>query len=95
MLIDVEAFYTFFRALEDNEERNKQIFRYIVALLLIRKRILRLDKIEDHANGDLLHLFDHRLKMPLTLPAPEVSPEELLEAENALNEIFECRIDID
>lgn len=46
LAIDVEAFYTFFQQLEGATEPRRRLFRYLVALMLIRKRVLRLERIE-------------------------------------------------
>ncbi len=91
LIIDIEAFYAFFLSLHEAQEAHRQIFRYLAALILVRKRVLRLDDIEKHEEGETLRLFDHRAKAPVTVFAPPATVEELAEAQEALNQIFDCQ----
>lgn len=90
LVIDVEAFYTFFRSLEGEEATGRQIFRYLVALMLVRKRVLRLEEVEKHPEGETLILFDTRTKEECRVPAPAATEEQLATAQEELNQIFEC-----
>ncbi len=90
--IDVEAFYTFFRNLVDSEEERHQVFLYLVALILTRKRALRLDEIEKTPDGDYLMLYDRRADARVRVFCPEVSDNELQAAQEQLNQIFECQV---
>jgi len=91
LIIDTEAFYAFFSSLEDPSERHRQVFRYLVALILTRKRVLRLDSIDKTPEGDVLVLFDRRAEKEARVFCPEVSEEQLAEAQENLNQIFECQ----
>ena len=95
LVIDVEAFYTFFASLEEAESENKRLFRYLVALILTRKRVLRLDEIEKTPEGDYLILFDRRADKEHRVFSPEATEEQLIEVQENLNQIFECRISQD
>lgn len=88
--VDLEAIYAFFASLEKGEERSKKIFRYLLALFLIRKRLLRLDRTEETSEGDLLHVTDLRSHRSLTIVAPKATSEELEEAQGMFLRIFEC-----
>lgn len=90
LVIDVEAFYTFFRSLEGEQPAARQIFRYLVALLLVRKRVLRLEEVEKHPEGETMVMYDSRLKQECRVAAPEATPEQLAAAQEELNLIFEC-----
>lgn len=94
LVIDAEAFYTFFLNLLECEEESKQLFRYLVALILVRKRILRLDEIEKGPEGDSLMVYDRRTEKTYTITCPEATEERLEEAQGQLNEIFECQVDL-
>ncbi len=93
LVIDLDAFYAFFCNLAKSEDESKILFRYLVALLLVRKRVLRLDKIE-HPEGkqETLFLTDMRTKEPIELETPPHKPEQLVEAQETLNQIFDCQI---
>ncbi len=93
LVIDVEAFYSFFASLEDPQEPHRQVFRYLVSLILTRKRVLRLDEIEKGPEGDHLVLYDRRAEQTVRVFCPPVTDEQLAQAQENLNEIFECQID--
>lgn len=95
LVIDVEAFYTFFLNLMEVEDGSKALFRYLVALILVRKRILRLDEIAKSPEGDQLIIYDRRTEKVLAIDCPEVTEDRLEEAQEQLNQIFECQVDIE
>lgn len=92
LVIDVEAFYTFFTSLESADEPHRKLFRYLVALLLVRKRQLRLDGTEKAPDGEYLVLFDRRADAEVRVFSPTVTDEQIQEAQNAINQIFECQV---
>lgn len=93
LVVDIEAFYTFFRNLEKEEAPQRRLFRYLIALLLVRKRVLRLDEIERHDDGETLQLYDNREKTACQVFAPPATPEHLAQAQEELNQIFDCQTD--
>lgn len=93
LVIDVEAFYTFFASLEGQEEAHRRVFRYLVALILTRKRVLRLDSIEKTPEGDYLLLRDRKADRDIRVFCPEATEEQLRQAQENLNQIFECQTD--
>ncbi len=93
LVIDVEAFYTVFSQIpEDETRRLRQLFRYILALILVRKRVLRLEEIEKAPDAETLHLYDNRAKTSVRVVSPEATAEETQQVQEQLNEIFECEI---
>ncbi len=90
--IDTEAFYTFFCSLQ-HKENNNRLFTYLLALILIRKRLLRLDEIEKSPDGESLIIYDTREKTELQVKVPEVTETAINEAKKELEEIFECSTD--
>ena len=95
LVIDVEAFYTFFCNLDDPAEPHRILFRYLVALILTRKRVLRLDEIEKGPDGEALLLYDRRAEKQVAVACPEADVEQLTDAQEQLNQIFECQFDPD
>ena len=94
MKIDNEAFYTFFCNLYHSTKKDKNsLFTYLLTLILIRKRILRLDEIEKGLENETLHVYDTRKKTELTIEVPEVTEEAIGQAKEELEQIFECSTD--
>lgn len=93
--IDYERLLSFFDALDGTEDRFKRLLRYVVALVLVRKRKLRLDDMGRTEQGeDKLTLFDRRDGgKPVTVISPEASREELEQAQEKLNQLFDCDFD--
>lgn len=91
--IDSEAFYTFFSSLQNREEGANEVFKYLLALILIRKRLLRLEEIEKSPDGEALIIFDTRTKNELRIEVPEVTDAAIKDAKEELEQIFECSTD--
>lgn len=89
LVIDIEAFYAFFRELEEAVEPRRRLFRYILALILVRKRALRLDDIAKTPDGDLLLVYDRRAEKTLKIPAPETTTDDIADVEAELARLFE------
>ncbi len=90
LVIDIEAFYTFFTNLEGDDKPSRILFRYLIALILVRKRVLRLDEIEKSPDGEALILYDSRTKEECRVMVSEAGEEELAQAQDEINQIFEC-----
>lgn len=90
--IDYERLLSFFDALDGAEDRFKRLLRYVVALVLVRKRKLRLDDMSRTDQGDdKLMLFDRRDGgRNVAIISPEASREELDQAQEKLNQLFDC-----
>lgn len=92
LVIDIEAFYTFFSSLEDAKDDSKALFKYLVALILTRKRVFRLDEIEKSPDGDYLLLYNRRSEKELRILSPDATDEQLAEVQENLNQIFDCQM---
>ena len=75
---------------EEGDSSRRSILRHVAALLLIRKRILRLDNILRHENGkEILLVYDKKERAVYEVPAPQSSQEELAAAEEDLFRWFD------
>lgn len=90
--VDYERLLSFFDALNGAAEKPKQLLRYVVALVLARKRKLRLDDMSRTPDGeDRLVLFDRRDGgKTVELVSPAATREELLATQEKLNQLFDC-----
>lgn len=93
--IDYERLLSFFDELADAAEPRRRLFRYVLALILSRRRILRLDATRRTAEGEALVLFDRRISGAIELNAPEATPEQLAEVETSLADLFDYDADSD
>lgn len=91
--VDFERLLDFFDSLEGAAERRKQLFRYVLALALARRRRLRLDGMSRTELGDSLTVFDRRANRSLEITAPEATNEELEQVQENLSRLFECDLD--
>lgn len=93
--VDYERLLAFFDALEGTADGGKRLLRYVVALVLVRKRKLRLDDMGRTASGeDRLVLFDRRDGgRTVEITTPEAGREELEATQETLNRLFDCDFD--
>ncbi len=89
--VDYERLLAFFDRLEGAEEDGKKLLRYVLALVLVRRRRLRLDDMKREEDGDRLVLFDRRDGgKTLTVLAPQASDEDLKRAQEQLQQLFDA-----
>ncbi|MBN1257725.1 MAG: hypothetical protein JXA52_08475 [Planctomycetes bacterium] len=87
--IDTEVIYNFFTRLADAESEMKLTFRYLLALILLRKRFLRLDEIIKQDGEEYLAVWDRRVSKYLRILNPHATCETLEEAQRELSCIFD------
>ncbi|MDR1745059.1 MAG: hypothetical protein LBS30_04815 [Planctomycetota bacterium] len=89
--VDYDRILDFFDALADGGSRDRQLFRYVLALVLVRRRRLRLDDMSRTEQGDRLVVHDRRDGgRTLEIIAPEATREDLEKAQEKLNQLFEA-----
>lgn len=88
--VDYERLLGFFDSLEGAAEPGKRLFRYVLALILVRRRRLRLDDMSRVPEGDRLVVYDRRSNRALEIIASEASREELEKTQEKLNQLFDC-----
>lgn len=88
--VDFERLLSFFDSLEGAEEPGKRLLRYVLALILARRRRLRLDDMSRTDVGDRLLVYDRRTQKTLEITAPEAGREELEKTQEKLNQLFDC-----
>lgn len=87
--IDYDRLLSFFDDLAGAEEAHRRLFRYVIALMLSRRRILRLDTVKKTPDGDRLVLYDRRVPGEIEVFAPEVGAEQMRQVQERLNELFD------
>ncbi|MDR0361946.1 MAG: hypothetical protein LBJ46_04585 [Planctomycetota bacterium] len=91
--IDYDRLLAFYDDLAPVTEPRRLLFRYVLALILARRRILRLDATRRTPEGEVLVLYDKRTRETTELCAPEATAEELRETETALANLFDYDAD--
>lgn len=93
--VDYERLLSFFDALDGTEDRSKRLLRYVVALVLVRRRKLRLDDMTRTDDGeDRLVLHDRRDGgKTVVVASPEATREELEQTQEKLNALFDCDVE--
>jgi hypothetical protein len=88
--VDYDRLLGFFDSLEGAEEPGKRLFRYVLALILVRRRRLRLDDMSRVPEGDRLLVYDRRANRAVEIVAPDAGREELEKTQEKLNQLFDC-----
>lgn len=94
--VDYDRVLDFFDALEGAEERGKRLLRYVIALVLVRRRRLRLDDMGRTEKGeDRLLVYDRRREGVLEILSPEATREDLAKTQEQLNYLFDSDFSAD
>lgn len=93
--VDYDRLLSFFDSLEGSEDPGRILFRYVLALILVRRRRLRLDDMQRTDTGDRLVIYDRRHERTLEIVAPEATRDDMQKVQAKLNELFECDFNTD
>ncbi len=89
--VDYDRLLEFFDALEGSDNPERRLLRYVLALVLVRRRRLRLDDMARTDAGDRLVVHDRRGGgKTLEILSPEASREDLEQAQEKLNQLFDA-----
>lgn len=89
LVFDVDAFHRFYVDLAGATEPAKALFRGVLALMLSRKRVLRLDGMASRPEGNVLSVYDRRRQVQEDVPVPTGTPEEIAAVEEELRALLE------
>ena len=88
-LVDDEVLVNFLERLEGTEDPSKINFRFVLALVLMRKRVLIYDRMDKTADG--VEIWTMHLKgsdAPLKIVNPQMDDEKIAEVSRQLGEII-------
>lgn len=74
---DREAIFGFFQRLDADAAAEKLQFRFVLALLLWRKRVLRFERAEPSDGGEVWHFAAPRGEPAFAVTRPELAEDEL------------------
>ncbi len=90
IVIDDEVLVDLFERLESDEKPQRVAFRYILALVLLRKRKLKLVGREEYENGELWLLqFRASDGDPVKVKNPGIEEDEIQDLSDQLSEILQ------
>jgi hypothetical protein len=84
-VLDTELMVEFFERLEGAEGENKKVFRFVVALYLMRRKELKLLGAERPDGREMLAFEQRRSGRKTLVETPDLSEEQLQEAAAQLN----------
>ena len=84
-IINEELLLDCFEHLTETQDPKQQNFRYILALLLMRKKRLRFEDLRKHEDGEYLHLRDLKNNEKYEILDPRLSEQEM---EAVQDEVF-------
>lgn len=93
VVVDVERFFLLFDRLEGTTDPSRLLLRYVIALMLTRKRALRLDATNKTPEGEVLVLWDRRTNRPVDVLSPEVDAAQVAAVQEELNQLFDNHLD--
>ena len=91
-LVDDEIIMNFFMRLEGEADATKRNFRYVLALLLMRKRILKLEDIRYDDDGEALVLKHRGEDKEYVVHNPQLSEEEIQQVTDEVGKILNVSV---
>ena len=85
---DREAIYGFFERLEDATEPSQVQFRFVLALLLWRKKVLKLERTVPGSEGEVWEFITVRTATPHRVVRPDLGEEELERLSTQLEQLL-------
>jgi len=87
-LVDDDVVFNFFLRLENETDPSKRNFRYVLGLLLMRKKILKFDDLRRDGDGEALVLVDRKAGEEYLVRVPELTEEQIDEVTVQLSQIL-------
>lgn len=92
--VDGSVVFEIFQRLDGAEEKHDRNFRYILGLLLMRRKRLKFVDVEKTENGEFLVLEDKQIEdVKYRLLDPGMSEEEIQHAKDEVGKLFSINID--
>jgi len=90
--VDDEVILDLFRRLDGHDDSTKRNFRYVLALLLMRKKVLKFNEFRREAEGDVLLLQDRTTDSVHTVIDPSLSEEQIEKVTEEIGQILNTRL---
>ena len=93
-VLDTEAMFGFFERLEGAETQKKRLFRFVLALYLMRRKELKLLQVRRDGEAELLILERRTSRARVEVDNPGVTEECLQETAAQLSELLSTCLDV-
>lgn len=90
--VDDDVLRDLFRRLEGHDDPRKRNFRYVLALLLMRKKLLKFQQFRRDENGDTLLLQDRLTGVVHRVADPNLSEEQIDQVTEEIGQVLNARI---
>lgn len=90
---DPETLLHLFERLEEKGDTGSENLRYLLALLLARKRLFRLGNVEESQSGEVVEVTCTQTQNTYRVRKPELSEEQMEELEGQLAHLMETGAD--
>ena len=91
--VNEEAVRAFFDKLAGEQDRMKRSFRYVLALMLLRRKVLRLVAVRRGEGGEELVLRDPRAEKEHTVYNPQLGEAEILALTGEVGKVLNVRVE--
>jgi len=91
-LVDDEVIMNFFKRLEGETDETKKNFRYVLALLLIRKKKLKLIEVKRENDEEFLLLENPQEEAQIRVPVRNLSDEEIRGLTQEVGQILRVKV---
>ena len=88
MLVDDDVIYDFFQRLAEEESEAKRNFRYVLGLLLMRRKLLRLVDIRSGSDKEMLVLKNRKDGLVFEVPDPALTQMQIEEVTEQLTAVL-------
>jgi hypothetical protein len=89
VFIDDDMLFAFFDRLADEDEQEKVDFRFVLTLVLMRKRLLKYQSSKVHQGGEMWTLKDMRTKDMTEVFNPGLSEERMDQLKDQMGQIMQ------
>lgn len=90
--VDDEVIVDFFHRLEGHGEPVKRNFRYVLALLLMRKKVLKFKTVRRSDDTEVLVLHDKKLDCDYEVVDPHLSEEQIQQVTEEIGQVLNTRM---
>lgn len=90
--LNSEVVLEFFHRLEGEEERKKRSFRYVLALMLMRKKVMKLQGVERDDGAEKLVLVESRSGVPYRVADLHLGGEEIAEITDEISSLLNIQV---